>query len=248
MSINRRLTQLNANRYGQYQADPSAAWEAGMVATLGANGVTVAGTASTPVGILLNNNLNALTRAVVGESLGPVDYRAANGATLSVTLSHNNLVSGGYLVFAGATVLAETTDYTINTTTGVITAVASGKLDSLGGSYTNAGMISVNYRYNMTAAELQGFLDNKGQVIGGPGMLNTFDEVNILGQTSWAGEGNVIYTDQFDTSVNWTAALGSYVYANADGRLTTTQGGGKVGFVTEIPSATQPFLGITVSL
>jgi hypothetical protein len=247
--INQRLSQLNGNRLGTFTAAPSSAWEQGMVATIGPTGLDVARTSGWPFGIFMGNHQNAMTRAIYGETYGPLDYSEVGGATQFVTLTHNNLVPGGYIVFAGTTLLSATTDYTINISTGVLTAVASGKLDSAKGSYTNAGMISINYRYNMTVAELNGFLDNKGQVIGGPGMANNFDEVLVSGETTVAFDGNIIYTDQYDTSVNWTSALNAPLYANSDSRLTTTNAGSQiqVGRVIALPTATQPWLGIVIT-
>ena len=246
--INRRLSILNGNRVGTYKAAPSSSWEQGMVATMGATGLDVAGTAGWPFGIFLGNHQDAMTRAIYGEVQGPLDYSQVGGATRTVTLTHNNLVAGGYILFAGTTLLTVTTDYTIDIATGIITAVASGKLDSAGGSYTNSGMISVNYRYNMTVAEMNGFLDNKGQVVGGPGMNNGFDEVLVSGETTVAFDGNILYTDQYDTSINWSSALTSPLYSNANSRLTTSGSGQtQVGRVVDLPTADQPWLGFLIT-
>ena len=176
-----------------------------------------------------------------------MDYSEADGATKTVTLKHPNLVASAYAVYAGSTLLALNTDYTISTTTGVITAVVSGKLDSVNGTYTNDGMITVNYRYVLSATELQGFLDMHGQIIGGPGLDNNFDDVLPTGQTTVLGSGNIVYTDQYDTAVAWTT-LGAYVYANAAGRLSTVDAGSQtpVGVIVELPTATSPWLGFKV--
>lgn len=248
--INRRLSVLNTNRLGTMTAAPSSAWEQGMVCTIGATGLDVAGTAHWPFGIFLGNHQDSMTRAIYGEILGPVDYSEVGGATATVTLAHQSLVTGAFIVYAGATLLVEDTDYSIVEATGVITAVASGKLDSVNGTYTNAGMITVNYRYNMTVAEKNGFLDNKGQVIGGPGMANNFDEVLVSGETTVAYDGCIIYTDQYDTSINWSAALEAPLYSNADSRLSTTNSGGaqtQVGRVISLPTADQPWLGFVIT-
>jgi hypothetical protein len=247
--INQRLSQLNGNRLGTFKAAPSSAWEQGMVATIGPTGLTVAGTTGWPFGIFMGNHQNAMTRAIYGEIYGPIDYSGVGGATPSVTLTHSNLVAGAYIVFAGSTVLTPGTDYTLNTSTGILTAVASGRLDSHSASYANGGMISINYRYNMTVAELNGFLDNKGQVIGGPGMANNFDEVLVSGETTVAFDGNIIYTDQYDTSINWTSALNAQLFSNANSQLTTVNTGGQiqVGRVIALPTATQPWLGIVIT-
>lgn len=246
--INRNLSQFNANRIGTLLAAPTAAWEAGQVAKVGASGIDVAGTSDTPFGILANNHMDALTRAVYAEAHGPVDYAQAGGATASVTLEHNNILANSYAVYAGATLLVAGTDYTLNTTTGILTAVASGKLDSVNGTYTNGGMITVNYRYYLTVAEKAGFLDANGQIIGGPGMDNNFDEVYPDGHTTVLLSGNVVFTDQFDTAAAWTVP-GVKVYADANGRLSPTNSGGTqepVGLVISVPTATSPWLGIVV--
>jgi len=249
MAINKRLSQLNANRYGSCKSAANATWQAGQVGKLTSTGLTtVTATADSPIGILLNNHLDAMTRVIVSEAHGPIDFRALAGATATVTLLHNNLVAAGYKVMAGATAVAETTDYTIDTTTGIITAVVSGKLDSLGGSYANGGEITVTYKYNMTVAELNGFLDNKGQVVGGPGMANNFDEVLSTLETTFAGDGNVIYTDQFDSSLDWSAAVGGNVYFSAAAIFTTTGTTNVIGKVVSIPTATQPWLGVLITL
>lgn len=245
--LNRNLCQFNANRIGTLLAAPTASWEAGQVAKIGATGVDVAGTTDTPLGILANNHKDAITRAIYAEAHGPVDYAEAGGATRSVSLAHTNLVTASYAVYAGSTLLVENTDYTINTSTGIITAVASGKLDSVNGTYTNGGMITVNYRYLLTVAEKSGFLDVGGQIVGGPGIDNNFDDVLPTGQTTVLLSGNVVFTDQFDTSAAWTTP-GVKVYADSNGRLTPTQTGSQeaVGIVISVPTANSPWLGIVV--
>lgn len=245
--INRELCQLNANRYGDQKAAPSSAWEAGMVAVLGATGLDKAGVDDIPYGIHLTNHMGSFTRAIYGESHGPIDAAEANGVAATVTLDNNNLVASAYAVYAGATLLTENTDYTIDATSGVITAVASGDLDSVNGTYKNNGIITVNYRYNPTAAELNGFLGDLGLVVGGHNFNNGFDGALQSGEVAVAGSGNIIDTDQYATEAAWTVP-GVYAYCDANSRLSPVDAGSQkpVGIIVSVPTAQTPWVGIRV--
>ena len=263
MAINRRLSIPSYARFGQFTADPSVEWEAGSVACIGTAGLKNVTTVATdwPFGIFWTNNTNTLTKAT-NDKVGPLDY---SDATLrAVNLEHAGVIASSYVVYMTAsagstaytTLLSDTTDYTFvanggSRTNGVIAAVLNGKLDSTGtgsASYTD-GLIQVFYRYTLSSAEKNGFLDDEGNTIGGPGFSNTFVESTPFGQCTVAADGSLIYTDQYLTSDIAAIMAGAKLYSNTAGLLTTTAAASatQVGRVIEIPTATQPYLGILVT-
>lgn len=245
--INRTLSMLSADRIGHFKAVDGTTWEAGQVASIGTTGITTATTATVPIGLFVNNNTNTLTNTVYDEVAGPVDYSAISG-TATVTLAHPNITASSYEVFADTTQLTENTDFTLNTTNAVLTAVVSGALDSVNGTYLNEGMITVRYRYTMSTAELNGFLSAGGDTIGGAGYLNNYIEINDTLETTVAGEGSLVYTSMYVPTDTFT--VGNLVYSNASGYLTTTDAGSQraVGIVYEAPSSTRAFLGVKITL
>lgn len=150
---------------------------------------------------------------------------------LSVNLSHGNLVASSIRVYnvteaaaysAGDPTMTATA-FSINTTTGVLTVGANGSGDTF----------TVSYRYTLTAKEQQ-IVRRQRPVNAAATTL--FGQVGVI-----RGQGE-IYTDQWDTSLDWSSATN--VYTAANGLLSTNSAGTLVGRVISIPSAADPFLGV----
>lgn len=104
----------------------------------------------------------------------------------------------------------------------------------------NAGAtLFVVYRYALTVLESQLMF---GDAYPGPQGPNVIGSIGVV-------QTGIIYTDAFDTSVNWAAmdAEDTPIIGGANGRLTNTGAGCSLrGFATviSVPSAGDPWLGI----
>ncbi len=151
-------------------------------------------------------------------------FVVTGGASTTVTLSRTPQASS-YIVFADGVELTETTDYTLSGATITWVNSQAGKT------------VQVNYRFAPTVVEAQSI---QGDIRpgGAPGAL--------LGQVGVAKSG-VIYTSQYDTAVNYTAANPA-LKTGANGRVTIGGSGLAIrGWVIQAPNANGPdgaFLGI----
>ena len=135
--------------------------------------------------------------------------------SLTANLDHA-AVSDTLVEYPNGTALTVTTDYTVNETNGIITRTSTGALGIV------ARTAYVTYRYESTD-------------------ISGIDETIGSGKaTLWEGGGE-FETLVYDTSVQYS--LNSALYCQADGLLTTTDGGGtNLGRVTRPPSATDSTL------
>lgn len=149
--------------------------------------------------------------------------------TYAVTLAKTpaggtlRVVSSGAGVLAAGSPGAEVDEYSI---TGNVITVNVARA---------ANTLTINYRYSPTTVELatvQGDIPPGGSVS------------LVLGSVGVIRRGD-IYTSEYDTSVDWTAA-NPLVYAGANGLFTTVQGTAALVNCTVIgvPSASNPFLGL----
>lgn len=235
-----RTTYLTAN--GHWVANSATTFEAGQLVALNAAGEIVAhtGTDTKPLGIVKYNKDTAFNASVAGEAV----VVPAAGATVS--LAHSNLVSyagavGGIRVataVTGGTVYTEgvADDYTLNYATGALTNV-------VGGTMVVGATVYVNYQYAMTAREL---LDD------GANFWNSSDDVTIQGDKVTIIEGPAtIYTTQFNASRPWAinddvspgqqAADGCAAIFDRTASSTNTT---VIGKVIQLPTASDPFIGI----
>jgi hypothetical protein len=123
-----------------------------------------------------------------------------------------------------------------NTATGAAIASGGWVLGS-GGSITAlpaSTQVTLVYTYALTVAQAVALMGN--QVPSGYAG-------SLLGSVGCSQRGR-IYTNQFDTSVNWQAATGIKLAAN--GKVTNQAGSGTSinGFVTAYPTGDYPYLGI----
>lgn len=121
--------------------------------------------------------------------------------------------------------LVVTTDWTV-----------SGKTITLDAG-TVGHTIRVTYKFVPTAFEARAI---QGDVYPGGAAGTTFGQVGLL-------KSGAIYTDQFDASVNWSAAPVA-VSTGANGQLTIGGSGVVIpATVIQVPSIASPFLGILLA-
>jgi len=214
------IRRLNGfNNPGYRAVDSSASFIAGMVANLEADSsgnpvLTVANaTDDQIIGLFFCHKTTNFYRPIVAEAQ---TYGTSPNTSWIAYLNHANLKSSSVKVAnAAGSAYTVTTDYTVNTTNGTITRTSTG---SIGATDT----IYVTYLY--TDPNLTGIDETLGS-----GAAATLED---------RGEAATLV---YDTSVAYTL-MGS-LYANAEGYLTSTNGGGSVvGKVTKVPSAENPEL------
>lgn len=211
--------------------------EGGVLKQIRTNGVENAaltegnGTAEVIIGFSDNNNL------VIGVEI--VTETVVVPASGVVTLKHANLVPAsvwGYNATDAANLTEipsgspTTAQFVVNSVQGVLTL--------------NVGLagktLQVRYKYNLSAIEQQ--LKYGGR----PVNMRSNSEIGTITVIRGFGE---IYTDQYDTTVDFSAATA--LYATAGGLITTTATDNTVipgARVVSVPSAADSFLGLTFNL
>ena len=137
------------------------------------------------------------------------------GSATSVTLANANLHSGSIRVTDSAgSAYTITTDYTVNLTNGIITHVGGG---SIGATET----VLVDYRYQ------------------DPNLAG-LDQTLGSGRASIIEGAGEIATLAYETNAAW--ALNTDVTVSANGLPTIGGSGAVIGFVTKVPTASDPEL------
>ena len=166
--------------------------------------------------------------AVMGVSAAPV-------AALYGTKVESALVPGNGVVTLGQTPVSGQLAVFDNTAgAAVASPTVSGKTVT---GLTAGNTVTVTYKYALTVLQSRA-LQGDTQPGGYAGAY--------VGQVGLAKRG-VIYTDQFDASVNWAAATGIKLMAN--GQITNQAGTGVAidGYVVAVPNQEVPYLGIEFS-
>lgn len=166
--------------------------------------------------------------AVMGVSAAPV-------AALYGTKVESALVPGNGVVTLGQTPVSGQLAVFDNTDgAAVASPTVSGKTVT---GLTAGNTVTVTYKYALTTLQSRA-LQGDTQPGGYAG--------SYVGQVGLAKRG-VIYTDQFDASVNWAAATGIKLMAN--GQITNQAGTGVAidGYVVAVPNQEVPYLGIEFS-
>jgi len=220
--------------YGVYVADINATFLAGQLVMLNSEQRMVICNGTNPFGFSKYNKANTLYASVFGERI------QLNGTT-ATNLKHANLfvpgTAGGVRVSddeAGTTVYTEGggADYTVNYVNGQITRVGTGTIGD--GDY-----VYVNYSYAMNEQDMDFF---------GRNFYNMNNDVDIQnGRVTVVNGKSTIWTSQYDQSE--TYAVNDKLYAgatadNLDGIVTKKSTGALIGRVYQVPTATDPFLGI----
>lgn len=219
---------------GIFTADPAASFQAGALVTKGANGITSA-LGKNVLGIAKWNKLNTLLGVNVDEPIvftaQATDYalKKANVSNVKVSLA------------AGGAALVNPTDYTFAAVNGTVRSIAAGALPPGTTGY-------VTYTYQISNADL----DFQGR-----NFFNFIDDVTIqAGALTVITGWTMLFTTQYDSSRQYTVGgVGGNLYAAGAvtpakaGLLTndiTTEAAAAdfVGSVIQVPTATDPYLGI----
>jgi hypothetical protein len=229
---------------GAYYAAPGAVFQQGSLVALDSVTQMVvpftgAGTSTFLLGVVKWAKAPSINAAVADE---PVTF-TVGAAPQTATLKHPNVANvalnsapqmGGTL-FIGDSPGAGT-DYTVNTTNGIITTVAAGALTP---TLAN-NVYYATYTWTLSAADLYQFQ--------GLNFWNFTDNVSIQDNrvtviTDWS----MLFTTQYDTAVEYT--IGQQLVATSGGLFGTaasvgTVAGANVGRVFQLPGVNDPFLGI----
>lgn len=220
--------------YGDYVANSSTTFSAGMLVDLNSSQEVIVSVGVRPHGWAKYNKNTSFYAAVVGE------YIQLN-ALVATSLAHANIrpAAGGV---AGVRVAAALTgaaytegggsDYTVNYTNGTIVRVG-------GSTIADGGYVYVNYQYALTAQELN---DD------GHNFWNFDNDVTIQGDKITVISGDAtIYTTAYDSSITYSIndALTAGTTAEVlTGHVTVGGAGLAVGYVVQVPTPSDPFLGI----
>jgi len=231
-----------SNDPGIYVAAPTAQFRSGQFLALNAAGNldvcngTGGAPLNVPFGIAKWNKLSALTAAVADEPVVLTGVVAVNlrhalifpGATGGVRVSSAAGQTG--TVYTEGT--SSTNDYAINYTNGTIQR-------STVSTIPTGSTVYVTYAYTVPEADL----DFQGR-----NFWNFLDDVTIQqGRIAIVQGWSLIFTTVYDPSI--TYAIGNAVTVDGGtkaGILTTTTGGGRVavGRVMQLPTASDPYLGV----
>lgn len=145
-------------------------------------------------------------------------------------------------IVAGSIRISGTSTFTAKASADAVAAAGDYFLDATTGTLTVKGTadeaVVISYRRNLTVAEQQTVFGSHSINGNANGML---EQVTV-----WKGNGE-IWTDQFDTSADWSDA--TVAYTGANGLLTSADTSKCVaGRIIGKPSASNPFLGIAINL
>lgn len=207
---------------GVFLADPAATFRQGQLVTKGTAGITAANKTNA-IGVAKWNKATSLKGVVVDEAVVLTGATASNLKFANVSNLRVQSAAAG-----GGSTFTLTTDYTVNATNGQVTRAGAG--------ITSGATVYISYTYDMTDSQFdfQGrnfwnFLDD-----------STIQDGRITVITDWS----ILFTSQYDTTINYT--VGTALYSSATGLWTTDSTGGAIqlGRVLQAPSAADPFLGV----
>ena len=220
--------------FGNWYALETTTFRAGMLVGLDANQNVVRSVGTHVLGFAKASKSTTIYAYVVGE------YIQLN-ALVATTLANANLLTAaggaaGVRVAAALTGAAYTegafNDYTVNYVNGTVVRVG-------GSAIPDGGYVYVNYAYQMTAAEIERE---------GHNFWNYDNDVTIQdNRVTVIQAPAAIFTSQYDPSR--TYAVEDAVYAGVTGELleglvTTSNTGQYIGRVLQVPTPSDPFLGI----
>lgn len=230
----RRSTYIDD--FGNYSANADATFRAGQLVSLNAAQEVIISAGANVFGVAKFDKCTSRYASVVGE------YIQLNGI-VATNLAHANLFTahGGLLGVRVATAVMTGTvytegipDYAVNYVNGTIVRTA-------GSTIADGGYVYVNYMYALTAVD-----ENRE----GKNFWLSQDDVTIQdGRITVITGKATLFTSQYDPSE--TYAVNDVLYAGAtaellDGYFTTSATGGvEVGTVFQLPTADDPFLGVT---
>lgn len=214
---------------GIFVADPNASFKQGQLLTKTAAGF--AQCAGTPViGVAKWNKTLTLSGVNVDEQI------VLTGTTASA-LKKGNVTNVKVTSLDGVTTYTVTTDYTVSAANGTVTRNGAGAILS-------GATVKVTYTYDLASADL----DFEGR-----NFHNSVDDVGTAdNRITVICDWSVLFTTQYDTSRAYTLGDNLYcaggVTAAKAGLFTNNVAeGDKVGRLIQLPSATDPFMGIMFS-
>lgn len=238
IGIDRKRSVLKSDP-GWFVVDPTTTFRAGMLVSLDANQRVTRCVGTHVFGVALYNMCNTEYATVTGE------YIQLN-AGVATNLKHANLLQPvvgppglGVRVGAALTGAAYTegagSDYTVSYVNGTITRAVGTT------TIPDGGYVYVNYSYPLTDADV----DFEGR-----NFWNLTNDVNISdGKVAVATDATTIFTTQYDPHLTFTVNQLLYAGTTAqglEGMFTTTSTGANayVGRVFQIPTASDPWLGV----
>lgn len=216
------------NDPGVFVAEPSAAIRAGqfvtydgggfIIGSVGAGTIGVAKWGRDPLGVSIN-----VDEPIVLNGTVPTNLRRGNVSNVSVRSAPN----------FGGTLYADPGDYAVNPTNGTITRNG-------GGTIPDGATVYVTYTYALTSADFEfdgrTFRNQNNDMITGQE-----DRITVI--SDWAR----LFTMEYDTSVTYTlTGATAKLYVSAEGKATSTSGTDFAGQVHQLPTAEDPFLGMTI--
>lgn len=225
--IDLRRSTIN-NDLGTYVALDSATIRAGQFVTYDANAFIIAATGAGVIGVA------KWDKQTVGVSVNVDEVLTLNGTT-ATNLKRTNISNASVRSAAnfGGTLYTVTTDYTVNTTNGTVTRVGAGAI-------ADGGVVYVTYTYALIDADFE---------IDGKTFRNQSNNA-VLGQenrftviTDWAR----LYTMEYDSTAQYALTSANFrLFCTSEGKASTVAANDFVGRVHQLPTADDPFLGITI--
>jgi hypothetical protein len=221
--------------FGNYSANSSATFYAGQLVSLNASQEIILCTGSDVFGVSKYNKATGQYATVVGE------YIQLTGTT-ATNLAHANLFAGGgtgtvrvaAALTGGAYTEGAGSDYVVNYVNGTVTR-------SAGSTIPSGGYVYVNYQYALSSTDL---------TREGANFWLQQDDVTIQDNRITVITGrSTLFTSWYDPAVTYTVNATLYSGAtadNLDGYFTTkVTSGVTVGTVFQLPTADDPYLGVT---
>src|SRR3990172_7859190 len=211
---------------GFYEADPTAEFRAGMLVARNASGLIIPCAGVKPMGVAKWNKSLFLKAPVVGEAVVLPGVTAHN-------LKHANVENVRVTSLAGAP-YADPGDYSANTTNGTITRNGAGTI-------ADGETVLVTYTFELSQRDL----DFQGR-----NFFNFVDDVSVnQNRITVINDWSLVFTTQYDTAITYTVnealyAAGGVTAALAGLFTTDIAEGPYVGNVAQVPTATDPFLGV----
>jgi hypothetical protein len=217
-----------------YTVDDNVNIQAGMVAFLATSGsTTVATTAASgtvPIGTFWKDRSNGYIRSTI-------DSKAFN-STGQVYLSKGNVLSTATIKVTnatGSTIYTQGTDYSVNTTNGLVTRLPGTTIPAL-------ATVLVWYRYTVSSTQI--YWDNVATKYSSGSNYDRQPDDTLGSSKITIAEGDAkIYTDQYD--VNQTYVLNAALRSDTSSFWTSATTAYSVcGRVIKVPTAGDPFLGV----
>jgi hypothetical protein len=217
---------------GVYQADPAASFEQGMMVSLNSGGKLVLATGSDVFGVAKHNKVNlqsalAIDEEVIVDASGVSQLKHANVSNLVVRTAANQ----------GGTAITPAGDFALSGVNGTLTWVA------VPAEVVDGQTVWVSYTYAMT---------NDDYKFQGRNFFNQVDDVSAAaGRCAVIMAPADIFTTHFDTSRTYSlTGAGAELYCGGltpalAGLFTNNPAEGqRVGRVIQLPSASDPFMGV----